>query len=193
MNSVNIKVDNCVDCRFSRCECPPYDQGGGYDELSYYCTKMEDEGSDGFLGETKRRNNYISIPNTCPFIIKKLNIDKFFRYLEIKLKFNVIKDFPEGSYFRVNGLISNYGIDWVIFDQKKTELINKEFIVYLDKPSTVDIEDKESLYDYYTSNPEVNSISICSSFSDKEGRTLDVNEYLELKSIVVNDRSKNKI
>jgi hypothetical protein len=183
----------CVNCNNSRAECYNYDQGTGYDYIKYYCTFLEDKGEDGFLGETKRKNNYIIIPNRCPFIVRKNKADRFFRYIKVELVFDILKELPKDFYFKVNGIISNFGIDWIEFNQRKVDVTKEEVIVYLDKPD-IDSEDKYSLYDFYTSNIGVDSVSIATSFCDmKGGKSMKSEDYLKFKSIKVHDRSENKV
>ena len=193
MSSITIKIDNCVNCNNSRCECYNYDQGTGDDYIKYYCNLLEDEGEDGFLGETKRKNNYITIPNRCPFIVRKNKVDKFFRYMEVELIFEVLKELPKGFYFKVNEIIPNSEADWVKFNQSKVDITKEEVIVSLNKPD-IDSEDKDSLYDFYISNIRVDSVSISTSFCDmKSGKSMKSDDYLKFKSINVYDRSENKV
>lgn len=193
MSSITIKINNCVDCNKSRAECYDYDHGTGGDYIKYYCTLLEDEGDDGFLGETKRKNNYISIPDRCPYVVRKNKADRFFRYIKVELVFDILKELPKDFYFKVNGIISNFGIDWIEFNQRKVDVTKEEVIVYLDKPD-IDSEDKYSLYDFYTSNIGVDSVSIATSFRDmKSGKSMKSEDYLKFKSIKVHDRSENKV
>lgn len=192
MLSIFIEINNCVNCNNSRSECYDYDQGTGGDYIKYYCISLEDEGEDGFLGETKRKNNYISIPNICPFIIRKNKINKFFRYMEVELIFDILKELPKEFYFKVNGIISNSGVYQVEFNQRKVDITKDEVIVYLNKPD-IDPEDNESLYDFYASNIDIDSVSIITSFCSKEIGCMKSEDYLKFKSINVYDKSKNKI
>lgn len=184
MSSITVKINNCVDCNKSRAECYDYDHGTGGDYIKYYCTLLEDEGDDGFLGETKRKNNYISIPDRCPYVVRKKSIKKFFRKLKVEIIFEVIKDLPTDYFINIKELTNKNHI--IEFEDSETRLTSRELRVILSKFSISYSYEMEDLEDIYLSinGQDKNNIDfkpLDIYFYGNKSNFLRIDDYLKLK------------